>query len=129
MCHQTVSLAARQLEDNGIATVVIGSAKDIVEYCGVARFVFTDFPLGNPCGRPNDKASQRAILSAALDVLREATGPGTTVETGLTWDAPFDWKTNYMRVGPDNLDALKAAGDARRAEQAAARARNRTAGS
>ena len=54
MCHQTVSLAARHLEENGIATVVMGCAKDIVEYCGVPRFLFSDFPLGNAAGRPTD---------------------------------------------------------------------------
>src|SRR5262249_4957563 len=31
VCHQSVSLAARMLEENGIATVVMGCAKDIVE--------------------------------------------------------------------------------------------------
>ena len=39
---QTVGLVARHLEANGIATVVIGSAVDIVERCGVPRFIFTD---------------------------------------------------------------------------------------
>src|SRR5258707_5895590 len=33
-------------------------SKDIVEYVGVPRFLFSDFPLGNPAGRPNDPASQ-----------------------------------------------------------------------
>ncbi len=27
---------------------------DIVEYCGVPRFLFSDFPLGNAAGRPHD---------------------------------------------------------------------------
>ena len=123
MCHQTVSLAARQLEEAGIATVVIGSAKDIVEYCGVPRYVFTDFPLGNPCGRPYDADSRRLIMDEALGMLRNATAPGTTVQTDLVWDASGEWKTNYLRVGPDNIDELRAAGDARRAEQAATKAR------
>ena len=123
MCHQTVSLAARQLEEAGIATVVIGSAKDIVEYCGVPRYVFTDFPLGNPCGRPYDTDSRRLIMDEALGMLQNATAPGTTVQTDLEWDASGEWKTNYMHVGPDNIDELRAAGDARRAEQAATRAR------
>lgn len=118
-----MSLTARQLEENGIATVILGSAKDIVEYCGVPRFLFTDFPLGNPCGRPYDTDSQRAIMSSALDLLRLAKGPGTTQQTPFKWDDSSQWKTNYMRVGPDNLAALRAAGDARRAEQAETQAR------
>ena len=123
MCHQTVSLAARQLEERGIATVIMGSARDIVEYCGVPRYLFTDFPLGNPCGRPDDEESQRMIMSAALTLLREASSAGTTVQTPLVWDETAAWKANYMRVGPDNRAELKAAGDARRAEQAATHTR------
>ncbi len=50
VCHQTVSLVARHLEENGVPTVIMGTARDIVEHCGVARLVFSDFPLGSPCG-------------------------------------------------------------------------------
>ncbi len=55
VCHQSVSLAARMLEENRISTVVMGCAKDIVEYVGVPRFLFSDFPLGNAAGRPRDR--------------------------------------------------------------------------
>ena len=61
-----MSLIARHLEENGIPTVVIGSAKDIVEYTAVARFVFTDFPLGNPAGLPGQAEMQKAIVAQAL---------------------------------------------------------------
>ena len=37
MCHQTVSLIARFLEENGIPTVVMGCAKDIVEHWDALR--------------------------------------------------------------------------------------------
>ena len=40
VCHQTISLVARHLEANGISTVVMGCAKDIVEHAGVPRFLF-----------------------------------------------------------------------------------------
>ena len=43
VCHQTCSLVARHLEANGIATVVMGCAKDIVEHAAVPRFLFSDF--------------------------------------------------------------------------------------
>ena len=55
VCHQTVSLIARHLEANGISTVVMGCAKDIVEHAAVPRFLFSDFPLGNSAGRPHDQ--------------------------------------------------------------------------
>ena len=112
-----MSLVARLLEENGIATVIIGSAKDIVTFCGVPRFLFTDFPLGNPCGKPYDDTSQRSIISSALALLETASEPGTIVQTPLKWDESSAWKTNYMRVDDDNRAALLAAGDARRAEQ------------
>jgi len=116
-----VSLVARLLEENGISTVVVGSAKDIVEYCGVPRFLFTDYPLGNPCGRPYDEESQRAVMSSALALLGDARRPATTVETPHVWNKSSDWKANYMHVGDDNRAALLAAGDARRAEQTTVR--------
>ena len=75
MCHQTVSLAARHLEESGIPTVTFGCARDIVESCGVPRFVFSDFPLGNPPGRPCDLDMQRAVLQMGLDLLVSAQGP------------------------------------------------------
>jgi hypothetical protein len=61
VCHQTASLAARHLEASGIPTVLFGCARDIVECCGVPRFVFSDFPLGNPTGRPLDPEPLVAI--------------------------------------------------------------------
>ena len=72
MCHQTVSLVARTLEAAGIPTVVMGCAKDIVEHAGVPRFLFSDFPLGNPAGRPHDPDSQRGTLALALRLLESA---------------------------------------------------------
>ena len=118
-----MSLVARLLEENGVATVVLGSAQDILTYCGAPRFVFTDFPLGNPCGKPNDKASQTEIFSAGLRLLSQASKGGDSMPSNQTWQSDFDWKKNFMYVGPDNLDALREKGEARRAEQAEIRAR------
>jgi hypothetical protein len=98
VCHQTVSLIARHLEANGIATVVMGSAKDIVEYAGVPRFLFSDFPLGNAAGRPNDPQSQAFTLALALDVLERAPGPRTTVQSPLRWSEDADWKLDFSNV-------------------------------
>jgi hypothetical protein len=92
VCHQTVSLVARYLEANGIPTVVYGTARDIVEYAGVPRFVFTDFPLGSSCGRPFDIASQRQVIETGFKLLETATGPGTTVQTPLVWSEDSSWK-------------------------------------
>jgi len=119
VCHQTVSLVARHLEANGIATVIVGSARDIVEECGVARFLFVDFPLGNPCGKPWDKGMQHDIVTGALELLERAWQPRTTVQRPEVWDEVDDtrWRERYMRVDDTNREALARAGEARRTAQ------------
>ncbi len=112
-----MSLVARRLEEAGITTVVIGSARDIVEEAGVPRFVFVDFPLGNPCGKPGDREMQRDIVSLALDVAASAIAPRTTVRAPQKWGHD-DWRAAYMAVGDHNREALAEAGEARRAHQA-----------
>jgi hypothetical protein len=95
VCHQTVSLVARHLEANGVSTVVMGCAKDIVEHCGVARFLFSDFPLGNSAGRPHDVDSQEMTLELALALLETAAEPRTTLQSPLRWSASSEWKRDY----------------------------------
>jgi len=109
VCHQSVSLAARALEQSGIATVIMGCAKDIVEHAGVPRLLFSDFPLGNAAGRPNDPAAQAATLDLALRVLEFAPAPRTTVQSPLRWSASPDWKLDYA-----NIERLSAEEIARR---------------
>lgn len=98
VCHQTVSLAARALEASGIATVIMGSAKDIVEHAGVPRLLFSDFPLGNSAGRPKDQASQDLTLDLALQLLAAAPAARTTVQSPLRWNASADWKLDYCNI-------------------------------
>ena len=93
-----MSLAARQLEASGIAAVVMGCAKDIVEYCGVPRFLFSDFPLGNAAGRPHDPASQAFTLELALRVLETAPAARTTVQSPLRWSPDPSWKLDYANL-------------------------------
>lgn len=111
MCHQTVSLAARHLEANGIPTVVLGCAKDIVEHVGVPRFLFSDFPLGNPAGRPKDAASQDFTFALALRVLEGAPAPRTTVQSPLRWSEDASWKLDYSnidRLSPEEIARRRA---------------------
>ena len=106
MCHQTVSLAARLLEANGIPTVIMGCAKDIVEHCGVPRFLFSDFPLGNSAGRPHDPESQALTLELALRVLETAPAARTTVQSPLRWRDDASWKLDYndlAKLTPEDL--------------------------
>ena len=81
-----MSLISRYLEAHGVPTVVMGTARDIVEHCGVARFLFVDYPLGSPCGAPGN------VFQQALDLLAQAEGPRTTREAGYRWGKGEDWK-------------------------------------
>jgi hypothetical protein len=98
VCHQTSTLVARHLEANGIATVVMGCAKDIVEHAAAPRFLFSDFPLGNSAGRPLDIVSQDQTLELALRLLESAPGPQTTIQSPLRWSADGEWKLDYLNL-------------------------------
>src|ERR1700754_4120579 len=106
VCHQTCALIARHLEANGIPTVVMGCAKDIVEHAAAPRFLFSDFPLGNSAGRPHDLASQDQTLELALRILETAPGPQTTMQSPQRWSESADWKLDYLnldRMAPEEL--------------------------
>ena len=128
VCHQTVSLTARHLEANGIPTVVMACAKDIVEHVGVPRLLFSDFPLGNAAGKPNDEASQAFTLKLALETLAAAPGPRTTVQSPLRWRDDPDWKQDFYnidRLSDQKIEALRAEFD--RQKEIAKRERDKAA--
>lgn len=103
ICHQSQSLLARYLEGEGMSTVIMGVAKDIVEYCGVPRFLFSDFPLGNAAALPNNSQSQDSNFELALRLLEGAPGARTTVQSPLVWSSDPAWKLDYS-----NLERLSA---------------------
>jgi hypothetical protein len=121
-----VSLVARHLEANGLPTVIMGCAKDIVEHCGVPRFLFSDLPLGNSAGRPFDAESQALTLELALRVLETAPAARTTVQSPLRWRDDAAWKldfSNLDRMTPEQIaerrkefDEIKAIAKAKRDE-------------
>jgi len=110
VCHQTMSLTARHLEAAGIPTVVMGCAKDIVEQCGVPRFLFSDMPLGNAAARPFDALSQDSTMAMALELLESAFLPRTTVQNPLRWNRDPSWKfhvLNAAALSPEELERRK----------------------
>ena len=119
-----MSLVARHLEADGVPTIIMGCAKDIVEYCGVPRFLFSDFPLGNSAGRPFDAESQALTLELALRVLESAPAARTTVQSPLRWREDASWKldfSNLDRMTPEQIaerrrefDELKSVAKAKR---------------
>jgi D-proline reductase (dithiol) PrdB len=121
-----VSLVARYLEADGLPTVIMGCAKDIVEHCGVPRLLFSDFPLGNSAGRPFDVESQAFTLELALRVLEGAPAARTTVQSPLRWRDDAAWKldfSNLDRMTPEQIaerrkefDEIKAVARSKREE-------------
>jgi hypothetical protein len=55
---------------------------------GAPRVAGIDYPFGRPLGLPGDRAGQRAVLQAALEVLSAARMPGTIIQL------PFRWPQN-----------------------------------
>src|SRR5579862_2661594 len=89
----------------------MGCAKDIVEHVGVPRFLFSDFPLGNPAGRPHDPESQAFTLDLALRVLEAAPASRTSVQSPLRWSADAAWKldfSNIARLSPEEIARRRA---------------------
>ena len=76
----------------------MGCGKDIVEHVGAPRFLFSDFPLGNAAGRPNDVESQAYTMELALKVLETAVGPRTTVQSPLRWSDDASWKLDFSNI-------------------------------
>lgn len=118
VCHQSVSLAARALEAAGIATIIMGCAKDIVEFVGVPRLLFSDFPLGNAAGRPHDRASQDATLDLALKLLEAAPAARSSLQSPLKWSGDPAWKRDYMNASilpPEEIARRRAEFDRQKA--------------
>jgi len=92
----------------------------------VPRFVFSDFPLGNAAGRPNDRASHEATLELALALLEAAPAPRTTVQSPLRWSGNADWKLDYCnvdRLSPEEIARRRVEFDAGKADAKAAKER------
>jgi D-proline reductase (dithiol) PrdB len=106
-------LTARTLEANGITTVVIGSALDIVERCGVPRYLHNDIPLGNSLGHPYRAEEQLHSVRLALSLIANSTEP-VIRKSSLRWHNGESWRSNYMKVDESNREALKLAGEENR---------------
>ena len=95
----------------------MGCARDIVEHAGVARFLFSDFPLGNSCGKPNDVEMQRALAGMALGLLDSAVAPRTTLQAPFRWATDAAWKRDFYRLDltPEQMARAREEFDAQKA--------------
>ena len=89
--YQTVSPVARHLEEHGVPTVVFSNARDITRQAFTPRAFFTNYPLGNPVGRPGDVEDQRSGLLAGIRLLESATEAGVIVDSDRVWTQRRDW--------------------------------------
>lgn len=121
-----MGLVSRLLEANGIATVVMGSAMDIIAHCGVPRYLHSDLPLGNPCGVPFDSTMQEQILNQALLLLEEANSANSIVRSVAKWPGAPSWRDDYSKVDESNREALRLKGLQRRDQQETDRAKGIT---
>ena len=90
--------------------MVVGSALDIVEHCGVPRYLHNDIPLGNPLGRPYQPEEQLSSVRQALRLIEEAKSPVIHINKGVTWTDGEVWRENYSRVDDSNRELLKQKG-------------------
>lgn len=91
---------------------------DIVVHCGVPRYLHTDLPLGNPCGKPYDIEMQTAIIKQALNLVKTASTPNTIERAPFTWGDDNVWRDRYLRVDDSNRQYLRELGEQRRQLQA-----------
>jgi hypothetical protein len=61
-----VGLVSNLIESQGIATLSIGTVRDIMTRVRAPRAVFVDHPVGQTFGRPGETRRHRQILMDAL---------------------------------------------------------------
>lgn len=110
-CTRAVSVLAHFLEEEGIATTVIGLLRELIERAKPPRALWVPFEMGRPLGAPNAKETQIAVLKAALELLERNDGPGLIEDfpeqsehqekVKPSWASPI--QTSRTEVSPDNL--------------------------
>jgi len=85
VCNQSVGLIARELEENGIATVTLNMFLELAEKVLPPRTVNVNFPFGAPFGDPDNKKLQLKVIKASLDMLDSCNTPGEINELPYNW--------------------------------------------
>ena len=76
LCHQTMGIVARGLEDSGIPTIVISVDKAISEQVRAPRTAYYEGEFGSVAGTPNWREHQLRILDETLRWLETFDQPG-----------------------------------------------------
>lgn len=99
MCHQTVCLVARHLEAEGIPTLCMGSALDILKAGRPPRAAFVDFPLGHTVGPPFDPDRQYRIVREGLMALESIERAEEIRRIELNWPDGESWRAGAADSG------------------------------
>jgi hypothetical protein len=85
-----VGLIARAVEEGGIPTISLSSARDITESVKPPRSVFVNYPLGHTSGKPFDRELQMKIIKDAFDALKSIREPGAIIDLPYKWQGDDD---------------------------------------
>jgi D-proline reductase (dithiol) PrdB len=81
LCHRSVGLASRAIEEEGVPTVTLSMEREVA----APRVAFVPFPYNFPVGEPGERGKHREVVLAALGLLHELREPGEV-------DLPFKWQ-------------------------------------
>jgi len=76
LCHQSVALAARAIEQAGIPTMMLSVERNVIEQVHPPRAGFYRGQFGSVVGQPNWPEHQRRVLDEALRWIESASQPG-----------------------------------------------------
>lgn len=76
LCHQSVALAARAIEQGGIPTMMLAVDRNLLELVHPPRAGFYRGDFGSVAGKPNWPEHQRRVLDEALRWMESAGQPG-----------------------------------------------------
>ena len=78
------------MEANGLPTMVLGSAFDILQRAFAPRISFLDYPLGHQGGKPHDLEDQVRVVGEALKGFDRLTHAGQVQMIAADWGSSVD---------------------------------------
>lgn len=103
-----MSLIARAIEADGIPTLILGSARDILSAGRPPRVQFLNYPLGFSAGSFRDLENQYQVLRTALSGFDSMTEPGIE-QLDFSWDA--GWRMINEREQSSSGDDVRSPRD------------------
>ena len=101
MCNQSGGLIARELESQGISTVVVNQGLQQPKRIKPPRALFLRYPYGQPFGQPHDADQQRVLVEDALGLLETVREPGSITRAPYRWRREDFQRIRRERAGAD----------------------------